>query len=452
MERSKQILCIDPEPDELRIVALLNRQGIAATLTEIAREEALDDAFANPGWWDLILCDAGSFASLGVEARVGSHKADLDASVVLVRSPDARFSPDVGFRRGAADVVQRGDMAHLLMVCERELNACAARKALRSSQTGAGSNGQGPKPALIIPVINDFGKMPRNSLAERPLSEGGLPAGGDCEPGETEARIRALIEADGLVLEFQPIVSVQANEGYRGMFEALVRLKDERGQLLFPDEFLPILARAGWLGRVDLWIFRRVLATLEEIQRAGHPNAVIFVNLATSTLNDDDLVKALGTFASAARLSPGSLVVEVHKAAFDTAPDGVRQLSERLGTRHHGLLVEDLRLDDGPFLDRFHELITHVKLDRQVTDDLVAGRVTQRDLADLVQRARREGIQVIALAVENVELLPRLFNAGVDAIQGHFVSLPSPELVYPGVQRVEASSLFGGPFAGGTSL
>jgi EAL domain-containing protein (putative c-di-GMP-specific phosphodiesterase class I) len=49
-------------------------------------------------------------------------------------------------------------------------------------------------------------------------------------------------------------------------------------------------------------------------------------------------------------------------------------------------------------------------------------------------------MRVIALAVDNAALLPMLFSAGVDAIQGHFISMPYQNLMYPSIQRVEASA------------
>jgi multidomain signaling protein FimX len=67
MSKAKQILCIDPEPSDLRIAALLNRRGIAVDLTEVSSPEGLRNALERPDWWDLILCDGESFEGLGVE-------------------------------------------------------------------------------------------------------------------------------------------------------------------------------------------------------------------------------------------------------------------------------------------------------------------------------------------------------------------------------------------------
>jgi len=438
MTKTRQILCIDPEPSELRIAALLNRRGIPASLTEATVPNAIQEALSRCAWWDLILCDAAAYRELEASNSHAELMKDADASLILLQTREGgALTPAAAHRLGAADIVQRGDMDHLLMVCERELQNCATRKELRQVRE-QGASGTVAKAPLMLATINDMGKM---NKPEPPK-----PAAAAASHRQIEAdtqgqdRIKALIDAGGLTLEFQPIISFQPQEEHRGMFEALVRLKDDDGKVLPPSEFLPIAERAGWMGKIDLWIFRRVLATLEQMQQGGHPDAVLFVNVATSTLASERLVDALGAFATTANLSPGSLVVEVRKAAFVEAAAGLERLIERLRAKHHGLLVEGAQLEDCAVLAQHRDLITHIKLDRTVAEGLVEGRIPQSRLGEFVQCARREGVRIIALAVESAELLSLLFASGVDAIQGHFVSQPYSDLVYPSVQQVEASS------------
>lgn len=439
MTKTRQILCIDPDPSELRIEALLNRRGIPVGLTQASLPHVIQEALSRRAWWDLILCDAASYRELDVAtAPSGSSADNADASLILLQPREGEaLTPAAAHRLGAADVVQRGDMDHLLMVCERELQNCATRKELRRLRE-EGASGALPTAPLMLATINDMGKTAKSIPPSPPA-----PEAGQAQPDtQVQAQIKALIDAGGLTLEFQPIISFQPQEEHRGMFEALVRLKDEgSGKILMPQEFLPVAERAGWMGKIDLWIFRRVLATLEQMQQGGYPDAVLFVNVATSTLASERLVEALGAFATTANLSPGSLVVEVRKSAFVEAGDGLGQLMKRLRAKHHGLLVEGAELDDCAFLARHRDLITHTKLDRAVAEGLAAGRVQQRALSGFVQCARREGVRIIALAVESAELLSMLVTSGVDAIQGHFVSQPYSDLVYPTVQQVEASSV-----------
>lgn len=446
MAKVKQILCIHPEPAELCIGALLNRLGIAVDLTEASSSEALRLAINQPQWWDLILCDAASYYDLDVAGSLNQIKDRLDASLVLLKSPESQLSPAEGYRRGAADVLLRGDLDHLLMVCERELKNGALRKRVRhllysSAYAGAETSG-----ALVVATITDLSKKLKSKQADLLLDEPYQVLGAGSFAAQT--RIKSLIDAGGLILEYQPIISFKTNEEHRNMFETLVRLKDESGRLLLPESFLPIIAAAGWMGKVDLWIVRQALAILEEIQSGGAPDAVLFVNIATETLLSEQMVRAIGAFVSAAPLAPGSIVIEVHKTAFKEAPEALSRLAAMLRVKRHGLLVEDAKLDDGAFLESHRGLVTHVKLDRATTQGLVEGAASQKALNAFVACAHQEGVRVIALAVDHAALLPMLFGAGVDAIQGNFMSMPYEGLVYPSVQRIESgAAVWRGPDA-----
>ncbi|NKN32205.1 EAL domain-containing protein [Marichromatium bheemlicum] len=449
MIEEKHILCVDPEPVKLRIPALLNRRGIKVALTAISSQDALDQALREPGRWDLVLCEAGCFFDLAFDERLESIGDGLDASMVLVKPRDSQLSPAEGYRWGAADVVMVGDTDHLLMVCERELSNAVLRRRLRQlEQSGAMVAEATPRErrrddgrGMVIPTITDLSKgraeesEPQTEfVAETTVHEAGLPP--------DQLRIKSLIDDGGLTLEFQPIVPLKAPDQPRSQFEALVRLKDESGELMLPGDFLPTIVQAGWMGKIDLWIYRRALTILEELQRAGRTNAMLFVNLASETLRSSALIKAIGGFTAAARISPGSIVVELHRDAFMREPEGVEQLAELLRLGGHGLLLEDPGVGDCRFLERHGGLMTHIKLNRKITRGLVEGGIDQRALDHLVRCAHARDIRVIALAVESARLLPMLFTAGVDAIQGHFVSMPYQDLMYPAVQRIESESSF----------
>lgn len=429
MNKVKKILCVYPEPAELRISALLNRQGIAVDLTEAGQGEALRSALAEPHWWDLILCDAVAFLDEDVVSHLDPVKDRLDASLVLLKDASSTLTPAEALCCGAADAVNRADIDHLLMVCEREIRNAATRKQLRELRHSVGAESAGTT-RFMVTTVNDLSKTAGGAAD--------IPADALTAPLDLE-RIRALIDAGGLTLEYQPIVSFKADQEHRNMFETLVRLEDESGRLLLPDAFLPRCVEAGWAGNIDLWVFRQAIAVLEQMQSGGAPDATLFVNLSSKTLASETQIRAIGAFAMAAHLTPGSIVVEVKKATFTDARDGLERLCAMLKSKRHGLLVEDPRLDDCAFLEANRDLVTHVKLSRETTQGLVDGSASQQALNAFVRCAHKEGIQVIALAVENVDMLPILFAAGVNAIQGNFTCMPNHDLMYPSVRLIESA-------------
>jgi EAL domain-containing protein (putative c-di-GMP-specific phosphodiesterase class I) len=440
MTKPHSILCIDPEPSSLRVGALLNRRGIAAELTEATSTTAVERALSQPEDWDLLLCDVANLDRLAVASTLTLVQSRLDGALVLVKAADDPTTPRQAFQRGAADLVIRDDLEHLLAVCERELINCAMRRELRALRAGRPISDA--TPSVMVATITDLSRNARAHRGESGVGE--IPAvrsaGSVGEEGTGErARIRALIEAGGLTLEFQPIISLRGDEEHRSMFETLVRLKDDAGNLLLPGDFLPVVATAGWMGKIDLWILRRALSTLQEIQEVGNANTVLFINLANETLRSEKTVEAIGASVAASRVAPGSVVFEVRRSSLTDSRSALGRLVGLIRRKHHGLLIEDAGVEDCGILQTHRELITHIKLDRLTMQALVERRLDHDAVTALVDCAHREGMRVIALAVDNAELLPLLFASGVDAMQGHFVSMPYQNLMYPSIQRVEST-------------
>lgn len=431
MKKVKKILCIHPEPVELRISVLLNRKGLAVELAEVDTPALIENALLHTSWWDLILCDEHTFETLDIASRLAEHANQLDASLILLKYSSSPLTPAKGFVLGAADVVVRDDLDHLLMVCERELRTCQVRKQWRDLRHAVLPLDSEVRRPVVLATISDLSSRLQNAPADE----------SEFDPLDP-ARVRSLIEAGGLVLEYQPIVSFRADQEHRNMFETLVRLRDEQGRILLPGAFLPLVAEAGWMDKIDLWIVRQSLVLLQRMRAVGTHDMTLFLNLANQTLQSDKIVEAIGTAIAKADLLPGSIVFEVRRSAFDEAADGLEHLLDLLAKARHGLLVEDLRLDDGSFIETHGAILTHVKLSNEIMHGLVDGQASQTALDRFVRTAHKQGVRVIALAVDGDELMPMLHAAGVDAIQGNFMSLPHQGLMYPSVTMVESNNRF----------
>ncbi|MBK1646253.1 diguanylate phosphodiesterase [Thiocapsa imhoffii] len=444
MSALNRILFIDQKPAKDSIGTLLQRRWPTFELLDVMNLDMIRAALGQAELWDLILCDAASFESFGVAELLRGVREHLNASVVLLQRGEPRVDIAQVYRLGVADVVDWADEEHLLAVCERELANALMRKEIRELRCSATQGHLGPNQALVVATIQDMspGARQRQVEGHAPHHATVDARGGEVRDGAVDQRtyIRELIDAGGLTLEYQPIISLRANEEHRRMFETLVRLKDRTGRLLAPSEFLPVVSAAGWMNKVDLWILRRALATLKEMQQAGSEEIILFINVAAETLRSEKTAKAMAAFVSASGVAPGSVVIELRQAVFQDSVETLQTFARVLRERGHGILVEDLAVDDLDFLTRQTDLISHIKLGRDITQGLVERRISQESVNTLVKCAQEEGMRVIALAVDNAELLPMLFAAGVDAIQGHFVSMPYQTLMYPSIQRVESSS------------
>ena len=90
--------------------------------------------------------------------------------------------------------------------------------------------------------------------------------------GEMEwvGRIQDALTAGRFCLYSQPIVPVEVGQKSTRMFELLVRMIDERGDLVPPMAFIPAAERYNLMPQIDRWVTRTALTTMAA--RPGRPS------------------------------------------------------------------------------------------------------------------------------------------------------------------------------------
>lgn len=470
-----EVLCIGVEPSGLGVGARPELADVELGFTVATDRASLQEALAEPTRWDALICPGTAFYDLGVDRALAAAKDALDASLIMVYPPTSALSPAEAARRGAADCVMHGDREHLQMVLARELATAALRKELRAIHKPEGSRRGG----VVLPKISDHRpntagpeetSQPTSQSIPRPTTQSTtqsttrptpkpttrpaaagerspavdvVPAKRTKEPDVSaferdDRHIKQLIDAGGLTLEYQPIVPLNYDGARQGaMFEALLRLRDENGELLAPGTFFPAAGRHQWLGRLDLWVFRRALPILARIQTSPSEATRLFINLSTETLAAPMAIDAIIDTIAAANIQQGSLTVEIKRDLLALEADAFDRLKDVLRKHGHGLLLEHVSLDDTALLQRHADSLTHIKLEPNLIQDLASGAVSDSELRTLIEISRDHGLNVIALAVDNADILPSLYMLGVDAVQGYFISRPYKELVYPDVFNVD---------------
>jgi EAL domain-containing protein (putative c-di-GMP-specific phosphodiesterase class I) len=425
MSAAFEVLCIGVGPAGLGVGDRLRpADDIELSLTTALDAQSAGKLLNDSERWDLVICQASAFYELEIDAALTACGDALGASLILIRAPSSQLSPAEGAARGASDVVTQGDCEHLKTVIGRELAACEARKAAAASL------------GRIMPKTFAFG---RGSAEARRRNEPTGAGEQTAESAETEKasmedqRIKTLIEGGGLTLEYQPIVPLRHNGSKAAKFETLLRLRDTNGELLQPRQFFPIASRNQWLGRLDVWVFRRALSVLARIQAENSSDTALFVNLSDEALTTSKSAETIIETIGSAKIADGTLTVEVSRKVLTEGGERLDHLRDMLQKHGHGLLMERYGLDDAELLDSSRQWLTHVKLDGGIIKAIAGGPSEQKAAKAAVAAARDADIKTIALAVENAELLPNLYALGIDYVQGNFVSIPHEELVYPDV-------------------
>ena len=244
---------------------------------------------------------------------------------------------------------------------------------------------------------------------------------------ELEAELQAAIAADGLVLEYQPVVGP---DGRVLSLEALVRWPHPERGLIPPGEFLPVAQRSGLLRELDRWVLRTAAA-----EAAGWPEAegrtpAVAVNLAGLLPGDVDFAAEVRDAVVGGGLPWDRLVLELVETSLVALPPHALAAMAGLAEQGVRFAVDDFGTGYSS-LARLKELPAQtVKVDRAfvtgVADDPVDFAVARA----VVDMAHAMGRNTVAEGVETAEQFHVLRGIGVDAYQGWLFSRPlAPEQV-----------------------
>jgi len=240
-------------------------------------------------------------------------------------------------------------------------------------------------------------------------------------------RIPRAIDENRFVLFIQymlPLTGVIAHA------EVLVRMKDEQGKLLSPNQFIPAAERYGIMTKVDRWIILRSLDNISKIVNDRLDDGIIYsINLSGQSLTDDGFLNFIHTELSTKPEIAKRICFEITETAtMGNLVQALRcmKLLKDLGST--------LALDDfGSGLSSFAYLrqmpVDYLKIDGAFVHNIHKDAINRAIVANMHQLAGVFGLKTVAEYAENEAIVSELRKIGVDLAQGYGVHVPEEWIV-----------------------
>ncbi|SEO74369.1 EAL domain-containing protein [Aquisalimonas asiatica] len=256
-----------------------------------------------------------------------------------------------------------------------------------------------------------------------PWGAGPAPADTDGDAtGQWDQTLRHALDQGRLRLVYQPIASLAGNP--TTLYEAFIRLLDEDGGDILPQEFLPAAHRLGMTGALDRWIVDRTLAVLASQQALGnHPT--LFVKLFADTVADPRFPDWLQDRLGQHGVDGTQLVLQVPQNVAATRFTETTAMAQAVGALGCMLALEHYgaRPDHNNLLQRLP--LHYIKLSPALTGGIDADEAQRSRVQAVTSQARAADARTIAALVQDVSSLSFLWASGVDYIQGYFMQEPS---------------------------
>ena len=256
------------------------------------------------------------------------------------------------------------------------------------------------------------------------------PVAGDIEAAigtlSIEGDLRRALRRGELELHFQPIVATGCEAPQLpAACELLVRLREDDGQLVMPEEFIPAAERYNLVSSIDRWVVRRAAETLQQHASGDEPPFLFALNLSGTSLSDRSFLDYVLSLIEQPRVARG-LCFEITETAVITSMTQAISFMRELRKRGCRFALDDF----GSGLSSFHYLKTlpvdFLKIDGQFIGSVTTD-VVDRSMVEAISRVGRAlGIATIAEKVESAEVFAELRRLGVQFAQGYFVARPAP--------------------------
>ena len=233
----------------------------------------------------------------------------------------------------------------------------------------------------------------------------------------------ALDREGGFVLHMQPILDLATDQISHG--ELLLRMRDDHGNLIGPDAFLPAAERFGLIHAIDRWVVRQAIRMIAESPR--QPTLPFGVNVSgDSVVGDPHLLEMIEDELHQASVDPKMLIFEVTEtAAIGNMPEATR-FARRINELGSSLALDDFGTGFGSFYYLKHLPVQYLKLDGEFIQNLPRSEVDAHMVNAIVGIAQSLGIKTVAESVSDEETIRLLRRHGVDYAQGFHVGPPAP--------------------------
>jgi len=208
--------------------------------------------------------------------------------------------------------------------------------------------------------------------------------------------------------------------------EALIRWNSKEFGFVFPDQFIPISEKNGFVVELDFFILEEVCKAMRRWIDKGITPVVISVNQSRMHLNNDDYIWRLREIVDKYGIPYEYIELELTESVFTENADLMLKIMQKLHDIGFKLSIDDFGSGYSS-LNMLKDIPADVvKIDREFFNGTVNSQKGRAVISTVVDLAKNLDMQVISEGVETVEQVDFLQDIKCHMVQGYFFAKPMP--------------------------
>ena len=294
--------------------------------------------------------------------------------------------------------------------------------------------------SIINNYVKDAANVLENTMASMDVilehknvdSDSTITQGIEIENRNLLQHIGNAIENNLFTTYFQPIVNIKS-EG-ADSYELLTRLIDANNNEIPPYVFFPHALTHNLGSEIDKCVINSAFNLLED---KGVDEERFVVNLTSNSLANEEFLKWLIRKEANSEIASERLVIQLSEVDIYKASENIHKLAKAFAKMKIPLSISHFGTAINPF--EFFDIIKpeFVKLDNSLISELPYNAAQLSELKTLVEKVHSLDCKIVVPHIENIDLMPILWELGVECVQGYFLKEPSQDLNYEFLREQE---------------
>jgi multidomain signaling protein FimX len=286
---------------------------------------------------------------------------------------------------------------------------------------------------VVSTVVSETRKLSRlggNRIAV--LGPTAQAAHAEQEEHRRAEQIKKALQENRMKLAYQSIASLEGSS--RQHFDVLARMLDETGKEVPARDFIPAAEKYGLIVAIDRWVIAKSLKVLAK-REGAKDNSSLFVRISEQTLRESEaFYKWLAEQLKARALQKDELVIQLREPHVHAHIGKAKALCKALKGLGAGIAVDYFGESNNSSLILEHIPASFIRFHSSFTKNFNEPAM-QKKMAELMELAKQRNIKTIVAHVEDANVMARLWQLGVNYIQGYHIQEPEVVLLATDIPR-----------------
>lgn len=231
------------------------------------------------------------------------------------------------------------------------------------------------------------------------------------------------LEQERFEVWYQPIFNCRKQQFDSA--EALVRLRDGKGNLISPADFIPLAEKNGLIEKIGWKVWEMVCQFLG--QHPQLPLQSVSVNMSAQQFTNPKLCQRMQETLNTCGVSANQVKLEITERVILKDEKYMSQMMRQFSQKGFLFCVDDFGVGFSNFASVMHLPFEFIKFDKSLIEKTPISEKDRQVVQTMMELFHNMGFKVVAEGVETKEQQEVIQQIGADYIQGFYYAGPMPE-------------------------